>query len=66
MTIDNYGLFELHEAEQEAWIEKRPLCVCCLNPIQDDYLYDIDGKLYCEDCMRDEFRKCTDNYVKEN
>ena len=62
MTIDNYGLFEIHDAEQAAWLDKRPICICCGNPIQDDFLYDIHGDLYCEGCINDSFRKFTDNY----
>lgn len=64
MPIDNYGLWEMHEAEKEAWLEKQPLCVCCDKHIQDDFLFDINGNLFCEGCMKDNFRKCTDNYVK--
>ena len=54
----------MYEAEQEASLESLPKCVNCGEPIQDDYLYDIDGDIYCEDCMKDEFRACTENYIR--
>jgi len=64
MPIDNYGLWEQHNAKAEAWLEKQPICVCCGYHIQDDFLFDINGDLFCEECMKDNFRKCTDDYVK--
>lgn len=61
---DNYDAFERHQAEQEAWLESRPICIECKEPIQDDFLYDINGDLYCEKCMKNEFRQSTDNYER--
>ena len=54
----------MHEAEQEAYLESLPKCCKCGEPIQDDYLYDVGGDIYCEDCMKDEFRFCTANYER--
>ena len=62
---DNYTAFEHHEADQDAWLQKRPICENCKERIQDDFLYDIDGILYCEECAGDLFRKDADNYEKE-
>lgn len=61
---DNYDAFEQHEAEQEAWLSKRPICVICGEPIQDDYLYDVGGELHCEECMKETFRRSTEDYEK--
>ena len=61
---DNYDAYERHEAEQEAWLKKRPICEKCGEPIQDDYLFDVDGDLYCEDCMKDLYRKDAENYER--
>lgn len=60
--MDNYDLFERHDAENEKWLSSRPICSCCGEHIQDDMLYDIGGKLICEECIK-EFRHCTDNYM---
>ena len=61
---DNYDAFLQHEAEQEALLSRRPKCVCCEEPIQDDYLYDINGDLYCEECMNEIFRGNSDVYER--
>lgn len=58
---------ELHaryEAEQERLADKLPKCDCCGEPIPDDFLYDLGGTLYCEDCLEDHFRKPVDDYIK--
>lgn len=59
---DNYDAFEAREAEQEAWLARRPRCCSCKNPIQDDYLFDIDDSLYCEKCMIETFRQDAEDY----
>lgn len=63
--MDNYERWEAHDAEQSAWEAKLPVCEFCGEPIQDDYLYDIDGEIYCEECMIEHFRKNTEKYMKE-
>ena len=65
MPMPDYNyLLEIHEAEQEAQLEKCPTCAYCNEPIQDDYLFDIDGELYCEECMKDLYRHSTENYER--
>lgn len=61
---DNYDAFEAHESEQDAWLASRPICEGCGEAIQDDYLYDVDGYIYCEECMKDLFRRSADDYEK--
>lgn len=55
--------FNRHDAEQQEWLESRPKCSCCEEPIQDDYLYEIDGEYICEDCLNSEYRKRVDYVV---
>lgn len=62
---DNYDAYRQHEAEHEAWLKRQPVCEECNEPIQDDVLYDIDGTIYCEACMKEAFRKWTEDYEKE-
>lgn len=59
--LDNYDLFEMHDAEQERWLAKLPVCVECGEPIQDDYLYEINGEYVCEDCLKELYRKSVDS-----
>jgi len=67
---DNYDFFREHEAQEEAWLSKRPICAKCGEPIQDEYAYDLydDGDLVCEDCKDEilqEHRIDVDDYVQE-
>lgn len=52
--IDNYDLYRMHEARQEAWLRKQPICPRCKEHIQDEYGYEIDGEgLLCGDCAQE-------------
>lgn len=48
--------FLAHDLEQEEQLEKLPKCGQCGKPIQDEFLYEIDGETLCEDCMKDIYR----------
>jgi late competence protein required for DNA uptake (superfamily II DNA/RNA helicase) len=61
---DNYDAFRQHQAEQDAWLERRPKCCNCGERIQDDFLFDIGGDLYCENCIKKEFRQSTEDYER--
>ena len=60
---DNYDLFLQHQARQDRQLEKLPVCDCCLEPIQDEHYYDLGGELFCKDCLDNEYRKDTEDYV---
>ena len=62
---DYTDLYEEYEAEQESRLKRFPKCDCCGEPITDDYFYNIDGTYICETCMRDEYRKNTDDYMED-
>lgn len=53
------------DAEQERKLATMPVCSICGEPIQDDFLFDIDGEIFCEECLKDNFRKSTDEYIYE-
>ena len=55
--FDNYDLFEMHDREQEAKLENLPVCDCCGERIQDEYYYDIDGEILCEECLKENYRR---------
>lgn len=50
--------------EQEKALEKLPKCSCCKHHIQDDYLYEINDELICEECLEQNFRKRIEDYVE--
>lgn len=39
--------------EYKDWLERRPTCDWCMEPIEDDYAFEIDGQLICGDCIED-------------
>ena len=61
---DNYDAFCRHDAEQERKLTRLPVCIECGEPIQDDFLFDINGDLFCENCMQDVFRKSREDYER--
>lgn len=63
-VLDNYDAYRDHEARQEAELKRLPKCEHCGERIQDDFLYEIDGGLYCESCMNDLFRHSTEDYER--
>lgn len=64
-TDDPIADFNRWDAKREKELEELPRCIDCGEPIQDEYLFDIDGDLFCAKCMIANFRKSTDNYIKE-
>lgn len=43
--------FHRFDAECEDRLERRPICECCKEHIQDDGAYETDDGLICEECM---------------
>ena len=52
------------DARKEAELKKMPKCSHCKEHIQDDYLFDIEGELYCEEHAHELFRKDTADYIE--
>lgn len=55
--IDNYGLWERHDAEQQAWLDSLLKCNDCKEPIQDESIFEVDGETLCEECMNKRYKK---------
>ena len=55
--------FARHDAEQQAQLEKLPVCCECDEPIQDEHCYEINGEYICEECLNDNHRKVVDDIV---
>lgn len=60
---DYNDLYAMHEARQERALRKYPKCADCEEHITDDYLFNINGVFYCEECAEDNFRRSTDDYI---
>lgn len=54
-----------HEARLQKYEDKLPKCDHCDEPITGDYLYNIDGVIYCEECLNDMFKKHTEDYMHD-
>lgn len=63
ITGDALRDFERRDREQSEWLDKRPICSECGEPIQDELLYHFDGTFICEDCMYENHREYTENYM---
>lgn len=42
-----------------------PRCSECSEPIYDDYYYEIDGKIYCQKCLDENFMRSTEDYIND-
>ncbi len=55
--IDSY------ERAQAQALAKLPRCSECDEPIQDDFCYEINGEIICEECLK-EYRKRTEDVMR--
>ena len=55
--------FNRYDAEQYREEQKLPRCSCCEKPIYEEYCYLINNDVVCEKCLKDQFRKRTEDYV---
>lgn len=62
---DNYSLWEQHQRKLDQEEARYPECSYCGHPITeaDGDLYDIEGELYHERCMNEQFRKPVGDYM---
>lgn len=65
--MDAYEAWERHDGAQERWLNSRPVCCECGEHIQEEKLYDIDGDLVCDNCLRNymdkHYRQPTERYM---
>lgn len=61
---DNYDIWKAHQTRIEEEEERLPRCHRCNERITDDYLYHIDGEILCEECMKEEYRKDTEDFME--
>lgn len=62
-TGDPIRDFEAWDAERQAGIDRLPVCAYCGEPIQDDFCYAINDEPVCEECLKEHFRKHTDDFI---
>lgn len=54
--------FHRHDREQEEALKRLPICDKCRRRIQDEDCYDIDGEILHEECMKEKYRRRTEDY----
>lgn len=62
---DNYDLWEAHDIEMARREERLPVCENpkCKKRIHDDFYFEIDGEILCEECVNLRHRKYTEDYI---
>ena len=61
-TDDPVRDFESYQRDLDECIERYPICECCGEHIQDEQLYYIDGRYFCEECIED-CHRYTDEFI---
>ena len=56
--------FEAYDAQQQREQDRLPICSDCGNPIQTDKLFLINDEFICPECLIDNYRKDTADYVE--
>ena len=65
MYTDNPAIdFAYWDAEQVKAEALLPVCDDCGEAINDDYYYEVDGDILCEECMRHRYRRFTEDYIE--
>ena len=59
-TDDPVADFDRYDAEQEKRLAELPECDYCGEKITDDYYYNINGDVICEECLKKHFRQAND------
>jgi formylmethanofuran dehydrogenase subunit E len=57
--------FDRYDTKEIERLSKLPTCAECGEPIQDDYCYEIDGEIICEECLNDNYRHFTNDLIEE-
>ena len=52
-----------HNRQQEEALKNLPKCEYCGKEIQDEYCFEINDEIICEDCLMENFRKSTEDLV---
>ena len=52
-----------HNRQKEEKLHQLPKCEYCGQHIQDEYCFEINDEIICEGCLKDNFRKSTEDLV---
>lgn len=63
-TGDPEADFLRQDMEQAMREARLPICDNCKERIHDDDYYDVEGEILCEDCMKEKYRRSTEDHVE--
>lgn len=56
--------FNAWDMEQTRQLARLPVCDYCRHEIQDDFYFEINEEIVCEECLTRHFRKAVDDYIE--
>ena len=56
----DFAQWDMEQTMAEAML---PVCDDCGEVINDDYYYEVEGDILCEECMKHRYRKFTEDYI---
>lgn len=63
-TDDPFRDADRYDRAQQAWLDRRPRCCRCEEPIQENIYYNVHGKIYCCDCQADAWEEIKMEYLE--
>ena len=60
--LRDFDRYDMAMAQREA---RLPVCDKCGKRIHDEIYFDINGDVFCEDCMFDEYGRSTQDYLED-
>lgn len=65
MWTDNPILdYERYADEQQEALERCPICEICGEYIQDEHYYEINDEAVCQECLDNEYKRRTEDYME--
>ena len=61
---DPHDDFDRHDRDLARKEARLPVCERCLKRISDDFYWDMEGEILCEDCMNIRYRKYTEDFIE--
>lgn len=61
--MDYVDLHNCYERERAAELERLPECDECGEPIQEEVFFEFDGLTICCNCLKQNHRKFTEDYI---
>ena len=65
MYDGNLAAREAHDRAADAWLNSRPICVSCREPIQDENCYNTRRGLMCESCAKEYARDLAEEQIED-